>query len=56
MGAGKSLMNDISRFGGIYHMQQGLVGNLSNVIVRNYGKVDISVASKSYSVHNYAAV
>ena len=37
-------------------MQQGLVGSVSNVIVRNHGKLDITVASKSYSVQNYVPV
>ena len=38
-------------------MQQSLVGNLSNVIVRNHAKVDVlTVASKNYSIQNYATV
>ena len=37
-------------------MELGLAGNLSNVIVRNHGKLDITVTGKSYSVQNYAAV
>ena len=36
-------------------MQQSLAGNLSNKVVKN-AKVDVTVASKNYSVHNYTAV
>ena len=37
-------------------MQQGLSGNLSNVIARNHGKIDITIGNKSYSVQNYKTV
>ena len=48
-------MNNISRFVAINQMQQSLARNLSKVVLRN-AKVDVTVASKNYSVQNYAAV
>ena len=48
-------MNNISRFGAIFQMQQSLAGNLSKVVARNT-KVDVTVASKNYSAQSYAAV
>ena len=37
-------------------MQQGLAGNLLNVMVRNYGKTTITIGNKSYSIQNYETV
>ena len=37
-------------------MQRSLAGNLSNVVVKNHAKVDVTVASKNYSVQNYTVV
>ena len=48
-------MNNLSRFGAIYQIQQNLAGNLSKIVVRN-AKVDVTVGRNNFNVQNYAAV